>query len=71
MVASLAEKFEARMLPYLFHGHRTDLFRHQSRQPFVQRHAQRADAFAAQAQGGRQHQVGAIRFQQVGKQTSV
>ena len=33
----------------------------------MQRHAQRADALPAQAERRRQHQVGAIRFQQVGR----
>ncbi len=50
----------------MFDGHRPHLLGHQARQPFVQRHAQRADALGAKPERGGQHQVGAIRLQQIG-----
>ena len=64
-LARLAEEFKAGMLLNFVHGDRTHLFGHHSSQPFMQRHAKRADALAAQADGGGQNQIGAIRFQQV------
>ena len=66
LLARFAEIFEARMTGGLLDGHRPHLFGHQARQPFVQRHAQRADAFGAQPHGRGQHQVGAVRLQQIG-----
>ena len=62
----LAEELETRMLPHLFHGHRAHLLGDHSRQAFVQRHAQRADGLPPQAERRGQHEIGAIRFQQVG-----
>ena len=64
--AGFAEILEARMILHLLHGHRTHLLGHQARQPFMQRHAQRADAFRAQPERRGQHQIGAVRLQQIG-----
>ena len=67
LLARLAEKLEARMPAHLLHRDRLHLLGHHARQTFVQPHAQRADAFAPQSQGRRQHQGGAIWFQQIGR----
>ena len=64
--AGFAEIFEPRMVLRLFHGDRPHLLGDKSRQAFVQRHAQRADALRAQAHRGRQHQIRAVRLQQIG-----
>ena len=45
----------------------THLLGHQPGQTFVQRHAQRADALRTKAERRGQHQVGAIRLQQIGR----
>ena len=66
VLASLAEVLEARMILDLFHGHRADLFSDQAGQAFTHCHAKFADAFPAQPDGRGQHQIGAVRFQQVG-----
>ncbi len=63
--ARLEEILEAGMLFHLLHGNRPNLFRYQSRQPFVNSHAQTADTLGSKADRCRQHQVRAIRFQQV------
>ena len=67
LFAGLPEVLEPRMILDLRDRNRPHLFRHQARQPFVDRHAQVADALAAQSDGRGQHQVGAIRLQQVGR----
>ena len=51
----------------VFHRDGTHLFGDQARQAFVQSQAQRADALRPQSHGRRQHQVGAIRFQQISR----
>ena len=43
------------------------LLGHQSRQTFVQSHAKRADALRTKPERRGQHQVGAVRFQQIGR----
>ncbi len=63
--ARLAEIFEARMTRHLPHGHRAHLFGNQAGQTLVERQTQRADTFRAQAHGGGQHQVRAVRLQQI------
>ena len=65
--ARLAEKFESGMLAYLVHRDWANLLRHKARETFVQREAQRADALAAQSQRGGEHEVGAVRLQQIGR----
>ncbi len=66
LFARLAEIFETRMTGGMFDGHRPHLLGHQTGQAFVQRHAQRADALRAKSERRGQHQVGAVRLQQVG-----
>ena len=66
LFARFAEILEARMILDLLDGHRLHLFGHQAREPFVQRHPQRADALRAQSDRRGQHQIGAVRLQQVG-----
>ncbi len=46
-------------------GHWLHVFGNQPGQAFAQRHAQNANALGAQADGGGQHQVGAIGLEQV------
>ena len=46
---------------------RAHLLRNESGQAFVQTHAQGANALRPQTQRGREHQVGAVRLQQVGR----
>ena len=65
-LARFAEIFEARMRFHLMHGDRPHLFRHQSGKSFVQTQAQRTDALRPQADGGGQHEIGAVRLQQIG-----
>ena len=65
--ARFAEILEARMVLDLLHGDRPHLFGNQTRQPFVQRHAQRADALRAKPDSRGQHQIGAVRLQQIGR----
>ena len=57
--------FEARMVLHLLDCHRAHFLRHQAREPFMDRHAQCADTLRTKSKGGRQHEVGAIRFQQI------
>ena len=63
--ARLPKILEPRMVLHLFHRYRPHLFRHQPGEPLVHRQPERADALAAKSDGRRQHQVGAIRFQQI------
>ena len=63
--AGFAEILEARMIFDLLDGHRAHLFGHQAGQAFVHRHAKRANALRAKPDGRGQHQVGAIRLQQI------
>ena len=64
--ARFAEIFEARMAGDLLHGYRAHLLGNQSGQTFVERQPQRADTFGAQTHRGGQHQIRAVRFQQIG-----
>jgi hypothetical protein len=50
---------------HLRYRNRTHLFGHQSGQTFVDRHPQAANTLTPQSYGRRQHQIGAIRLQQV------
>ena len=63
--AGFTEIFEAGMVSYLLHSHRSHSFRDQARQTFMQSHAQGANALGAKSQGRGQHQVGPVRLQQV------
>ena len=65
LLARLPEVLEARMQADLFHRDRMDLLGDQSGEPFMQREAQCADAFSAQSQRRRQHEIGAVRLQQI------
>ena len=53
------------MILHLRDGDRTYLLRHETREPFVYSHAQRADALRAKSKGRGQYQVGSVRFQQI------
>ena len=61
------EVFEARMILYLLYGHRPHLFRHKSRETFVYCHAKSADTLRAKSERRGQHEVGSVRFQQIGR----
>ena len=50
---------------HVLDGDWTHLLGHQTSQSFVDCHAKTADALAAQAERGREYEVGAIRFEQV------
>ena len=65
LFARFAEILEPRMQIDLAHRDGAHLFRHQTGQPFVQTQPKRSDAFLAKADGRRQHQIGAVGFQQV------
>ena len=64
--AGFAEILEARMIPDLFDSHWADLFRNQADQSFIDCHAKLADGFMAKPQGRGEHEIGAVRFEQVG-----
>ncbi len=65
LLAGVAEEFEARVILRLLHRDRVNLFGDQAGEPLMQSHAQSADALAAQAEGGGQQQIGAVRLQQI------
>jgi hypothetical protein len=50
---------------HAFHGHRAYLFRDQACESLMNRHTQGADTLPAKSDGGSQHEVGTIRFQQI------
>jgi len=60
ILAGFGKILEAGMTPHLLHGHRTNLFRDQPGEPFVNRHAQLANAFLTQPEGRGQNQIGAV-----------
>ena len=66
LFAGFLEVLEARMIRRVVDGNGHDLLGDQAGEPFVQRHAQRADAARMQAERGGQHEVGAVGLQQVG-----
>ena len=53
------------MVRYLLHCHRPHLFGHQTGQSFLHRHSQLSNARLIQSDRRRQHQIGAIRLQQI------
>ena len=65
--ARFTEVFEARMIFDLLDGDRPHLFRHKAREPFVHCHAKSADALRAKSERRGQHEVGSVRFQQIGR----
>ena len=65
LFAGFAEIFEAWMFLYLLDRDRPHLFRDQTREAFVQPHAQSADALRAKSHARGQHQIGAVGFQQI------
>lgn len=65
LFARLAEELVPRVLTDSVDGDRMHLFGDQAGETFMQRQTQRADAFAAQAEGGGENEVGAIRLQQI------
>ena len=65
--AGFLEVLEAGMVFDLLHGDRTHLLGDQARQSFVDAHPQSANALRAKSEGRGQHQVGPVRFQQVGR----
>ena len=52
---------------HLLHRDGSNLLGHQSRQAFLDRHSQSADAFVAQSESRGQHQVGPVRLEQIGR----
>ena len=66
LFARLLEVLEARMRGGVVDGDGDNAFGDQAGEAFVQRHAQRADAARAEAEGGGENQVGAIGLEQVG-----
>ncbi len=50
---------------HVFDGNRAYLLGYEPRQPFIQRHAKLADTTRAKSEGRGEHQVGAIRLQQI------
>ncbi len=63
--AGFREVFETRVTVSLLHRHRPHLFRHQARQPFVDRHPQAADALPPKSHSCGQHQIGSIGLEQI------
>jgi hypothetical protein len=61
--ARFAEVFKARMIFNLLYGHRPHLFRHKTRETFVNCHAKSANTLWAKSERRRQHEVGSVRFQ--------
>ena len=65
ILPAFAEVLETRVILHLADVYRTDLLGHQTREALVHSHAQRADRLRLQSDGRRQHQIGAIRLQQI------
>lgn len=65
VLAGLREVLEARMPLHVRRLDRPQLLGDQPRESFVQLHPDLADALGAQADGGGQHQMGPVRFEQV------
>ena len=65
ILARIPKILEPGMVLHLFHRNRPHQFRDQPGQPLMHRHPQAADALPAKSNGRRQHQVRAIRFQQI------
>jgi len=65
ILAGLTEIFEARMIPDLFNGNRTNLLGNESRETLMERHAQSTNTFMAKSKRRRQDKVGSIGLQQV------
>src|SRR6202020_878550 len=63
--AGFRKVFETWVSVGLLHRHRADLFRHQASQTFMDSHPQLANTLSPETDGGSQHQIGAIRLQQV------
>ena len=63
--AAFTEVLKARVILHLADVYRTHLLGHQTGKALVHSHAQRADRLRLQSDRRGQHQVGAIRFQQV------
>ncbi len=61
----LAEILEPRMLGRILHDLGPQLFADEPGQPFRQSHPDASDAVGTQSDGGRQHQRGAVRLEQV------
>ena len=65
LFARVLEVFVAGMIAGVGQRHREQSFGHQAGEALVQRHAQRADTSGMKAERGRQHQVRAVRLQQI------
>ena len=61
----LAKVFEPGMTLHFLHGDGTHRLRYQPDQPFMSGHAQSADALRSKTHSRRQHQVDAVRLQQI------
>ncbi len=66
ILAGFAEILKARMIFYVFNGHRADLFRDQAGESFIDGHAKLADALGAKPERRCQHEIGAVGLKQVG-----
>src|SRR5579859_958272 len=65
VLAGVAEIFETGVILHVTDGNRLHLFRHESGQSLMHSHSQIAYAFATQPNSGRQHEIGAVWFQQI------
>jgi hypothetical protein len=66
LLPGFPEVLKARVIPGVLHGYRHYLFRDQSDEALVERHAQGANASRVEAKGCCQHQVRSIRLKQIG-----
>ncbi len=67
ILASVPKILKPGMILHLFDRNRPHQFRHQASEAFVHRHPQTADTLAAKPNGCRQHQIGAVRLQQISR----